>query len=114
MKRFLINFCLATGAVGGFLSWGVTPKAFGPTPSENQQKWQDMETYAFIHYSVYATTDWNNWTKVASGEFSNIVNNPIWQTVKFDPVKASVLRIEADRISEGEHMAYSDVEILYE
>ncbi|MDE6479994.1 MAG: alpha-L-fucosidase [Muribaculaceae bacterium] len=66
------------------------------------------------HYSVYATTDWNDWKKVASGEFSNIVNNPIWQTVKFDPVKASVLRIEADRLSEGEHMAYSDVEILYE
>ncbi len=66
------------------------------------------------HYSVYATTDWSNWTKVASGEFSNIVNNPIWQVVKFDPINASVLRIEADRISEGEHMAYSDVEILYE
>ena len=66
------------------------------------------------HYSVYATTDWNNWTKVASGEFSNIVNNPIWQNIKFDPIKASVLRIEADRISEGEHMAYSDLEVLFE
>ncbi len=66
------------------------------------------------HYSVYATTDWNNWTKVASGEFSNIVNNPIWQTVRFDPINASVIRIEADRISGGEHMAYSDFEVLYE
>lgn len=66
------------------------------------------------HYSVYATTDWQNWEKVASGEFSNIVNNPIWQTIRFDPVEASVLRFEADRMSGGEHMAYSDFEVLYE
>lgn len=64
------------------------------------------------HYSVYATTNWQDWEKVASGEFSNIVNNPIWQTVKFNPVKASVLRLEADRLSGGEHMAYSDFEVL--
>lgn len=67
------------------------------------------------HYSVYTTTDWTNWNKVASGEFSNIVNNPIWQTVMFaGPVDASVIRFEADRLSGGEHMAYSDFEILYE
>ena len=65
------------------------------------------------HYSVYATTDWQNWKKVASGEFSNIVNNPIWQTVNFDPVDASVLRFEADVMSGGNHMAYSDFEVLY-
>lgn len=64
------------------------------------------------HYSVYTTTDWSNWKKVASGEFSNIVNNPIWQTISFDPIKASAIRIEADRISEGEHMSYSDLEVL--
>ncbi|MDE6336528.1 MAG: discoidin domain-containing protein, partial [Muribaculaceae bacterium] len=64
------------------------------------------------HYSLYATTNWQDWEKVASGEFSNIVNNPIWQTVKFNPVKASVLRLEADRLSGGEHMAYSDFEVL--
>lgn len=66
------------------------------------------------HYSVYTTTDWTNWTKVASGEFSNIVNNPIWQTVNFDTTDASVIRFEADRLSGGEHMAYSDFEVLYE
>lgn len=66
------------------------------------------------HYSIYASTDWNDWKKLESGEFSNIVNNPIWQTVYFDPVDASVLRFEADVISGGEHMAYSDFEVLYE
>ncbi|MDE6343028.1 MAG: discoidin domain-containing protein, partial [Muribaculaceae bacterium] len=64
------------------------------------------------HYSVYLTSDWSDWKKVASGEFSNIVNNPIWQTVRFEPAKGSVVMIEANRIAEGEHMAYSDVEFL--
>ena len=29
----------------------------GPVPSENQLKWQDMEMYAFIHYSLNTYTD---------------------------------------------------------
>lgn len=65
------------------------------------------------HYSIYATTDWQKWDKTATGEYSNIVNNPIWQTVKFPPIKASVLRLDADAISSGDHMAYSDFEVLY-
>lgn len=66
------------------------------------------------HYSIYVSTDWSEWKKVASGEFSNIVNNPIWQTVTFDPEKATVVRFESDRLAEGEHMAYSDVELLFD
>ena len=29
----------------------------GPVPSENQLRWQDMEMYAFIHYSLNTYTD---------------------------------------------------------
>ena len=65
------------------------------------------------HYSLWASTDWANWTKVASGEFSNIVNNPIWQTIKFAPVKAKMLRLDADRLAEGERMAFDDFEVVY-
>ena len=64
------------------------------------------------HYSLWASTDWTNWTKLASGEFSNIVNNPIWQTIKFAPTKAKMLRLDADRLAEGERMAFSDVEVV--
>ena len=64
------------------------------------------------HYSLWASTDWANWTKVASGEFSNIVNNPIWQTIRFAPVKAKILRLDADRLAEGERMAFGDVEVV--
>ena len=63
------------------------------------------------HYTLWGSTDWNNWTKLASGEFSNIVNNPIWQTIKFNPIKVRVLRFEADRLASGNRMGYGDIEI---
>ena len=63
------------------------------------------------HYTLWGSTDWSNWTKLASGEFSNIVNNPIWQTIKFNPIKVRVLRFEADRLASGNRMGYGDIEI---
>ena len=64
------------------------------------------------HYSLWASTNWADWTKVAEGEFSNIVNNPIWQTVKIEPVKAKILRLDAERLAEGDRMAFSDFEVV--
>ena len=64
------------------------------------------------HYTLWGSTDWSNWTKLASGEFSNIVNNPIWQTIRFAPTKVRMLRFEADRLSSGERMAYGDIEVV--
>jgi len=63
------------------------------------------------HYTLWGSTDWSNWTKLASGEFSNIVNNPIWQTIKFAPTKVRMLRFEADRLHSGTRMGYGDIEI---
>lgn len=66
------------------------------------------------HYSLWASSDWQNWQKVAQGEFSNIVNNPIWQTIRFAPVKAKILRLDAERLAEGDRMAFDDVEVVTE
>ena len=33
------------------------PAPYGPIPTENQLRWQDMEMYAFIHYSLNTYTD---------------------------------------------------------
>ena len=63
------------------------------------------------HYTLWGSTDWANWTKLASGEFSNIVNNPIWQTIKFPATKVRILKVDADRLAEGELMGYGDFEI---
>ena len=73
---------------------------------------QDSRDGTVTHYSLWASSDWSDWTKVASGEFSNIVNNPIWQTITFPPVKAKILRLDADRLAEGDRMAFSDIEVV--
>ena len=64
------------------------------------------------HYTLWASSDWQHWTKLASGEFSNVVNNPIWQTISFAPVKAKILRLDADRLAEGDRMAFEDIEVV--
>ena len=64
-----------------------------------------------INYTVWISTDWSNWEKVATGEFSNIINNPIWQSINFKPINAKIIRLEADRMN-GNRIAYEDIEIL--
>jgi len=36
------------------------PAPFGPVPNENQVRWQEMEYYAFVHFSLntYANQSW--------------------------------------------------------
>ncbi len=33
------------------------PKPYGPVPNENQMRWQEMERYAFVHFSLNTYTD---------------------------------------------------------
>ena len=75
---------------------------------------QDSKNGMVTHYTLWGSTDWANWTKLASGEFSNIVNNPIWQTIKFPPIKAKILRLDADHLADGERMAFDDIEVVTE
>ena len=74
---------------------------------------QDTKDGLVTHYTLWASSDWTNWTKLASGEFSNIVNNPIWQTITFPATKARILKLDADRLAEGERMRYSDIEVKF-
>ena len=66
------------------------------------------------HYTLSASTDWTHWTELASGEFSNVVNNPVWQTVTFPPTPARMLKFDADRLASGERMGYEDIEVIKE
>ena len=75
---------------------------------------QNTKEGTVTHYTLWASTDWTNWTKLASGEFSNIVNNPIWQTIKFPATKARILKFDADRLASGERMAFDDFEVIKE
>jgi alpha-L-fucosidase len=73
---------------------------------------QNSRAGLVTHYRISATTDWNHWQLLGEGEFSNIVNNPIWQTVRCQPTRAKVIRVEGLRLAQGERMAYSDVEVV--
>ena len=75
---------------------------------------QDGSTGTVTHYTLWGSTDWDNWTQLASGEFSNIVNNPIWQNLTFPATPVRALKFTADRLATGSRMAYDDVEVVLE
>lgn len=75
---------------------------------------QESKDGTITHYTLWGSTDWKNWTKIASGEFSNIVNNPIWQTIKLNPAKVRILKLDADRLVSGERIGYGDIEVITE
>lgn len=75
---------------------------------------QESKDGTITHYTLWGATDWKNWTKIASGEFSNIVNNPIWQTIKLNPTKVRILKLDADRLVSGERIGYGDIEVITE
>lgn len=58
MKRItLYSFVLLIFAINSSCSKTEAPAPIGPTPSENQMRWQEMEYYAFIHFSLNTYTD---------------------------------------------------------
>ena len=64
-------------------------------------------------YSFWAMMD-GEWKRISEGEFSNIVNNPIWQSVSINPINSGLLRIDAESMNAGERAAYEDIEIITE
>lgn len=64
-------------------------------------------------YAFYAMIN-GGWQKLAEGEFSNIVNNPIWQTVTCSPVETKLIRLDGVRLNYGSRTNYDDLEILFD
>ena len=73
---------------------------------------QDSKEGLVTHYRISATTDWKTWETLGEGEFSNIVNNPIWQTVRCKPTRAKIIRVDGLRLAQGERMAFGDIEVV--
>ncbi|MBQ0020099.1 MAG: alpha-L-fucosidase [Bacteroidales bacterium] len=68
-----------------------------------------------LNYTLMGSSDGGKtWVQLAKGEFSNIVNNPIWQTVQCQPTKVRLLRLDCDRITSGQRILYSDIEVIAE
>ena len=52
MKKIIVALLFSSLCVSA-----QKPQTGLPTPSENQLRWQSMEMYAFIHYSLNTYTD---------------------------------------------------------
>lgn len=72
-----------------------------------------QERYPFgiiTNYEFSVSTDGTNWRKVATGEFSNIVNSRLQQKVKFSEAKARFIKLKAVQV-DGESLQASFGEI---
>ena len=47
---FICSICFSNAQMN-------TPAVYGPVPNENQLRWQEMEYYAFVHFSLNTYTD---------------------------------------------------------
>jgi alpha-L-fucosidase len=64
------------------------------------------------HYEFHVSTDGQNWTRAAQGEFSNVANNPILQSVRFAaPQTARFIRFVATRAVEANHIAVAEISV---
>lgn len=73
---------------------------------------QDGQAGIPLDYTLSGYGPDRTWKVLAQGEFSNIVNNPIWQTISFDPTECSRIRLECSRITSGTRIYYNDVEVI--
>jgi len=56
-KYFFCGIILLIFSTGISFAQTKAPAPFGPVPTENQLRWQDMEYYAFVHFSLNTYTD---------------------------------------------------------
>ena len=74
---------------------GESLELSGFTYLPTQQRYIDG---TISHYKFYVSSDGKRWGEaVSEGEFSNIRNSPILQSLSFDPIEARYIRFVAER-----------------
>lgn len=65
------------------------------------------------HYALYISADNRNWELIDRGEFSNIKNNPQWQTKRFDPVTTRYIRFRGyANTDDTNNMGYAEFDLI--
>ena len=65
------------------------------------------------NYKFFVSLDNKEWKLVSDGEFSNINNNPVWQTKKFEPVKARFMKLQALKNAwNNQDARYGEVDVI--
>ncbi|MEX0289181.1 MAG: discoidin domain-containing protein, partial [Flavobacteriaceae bacterium] len=63
--------------------------------------WPIQERWSFgiiTDYEFYVSKDGRSWQAVASGEFSNVINNPVEQKIQFRPVAGRFIKLKAVKV----------------
>lgn len=63
-------------------------------------------------YEFYVSDDNKNWTLAAKGEFGNILNSPVLQTVRFDKQKAQYIKLTATSTINDTKAGFAEVGVL--
>ena len=65
------------------------------------------------NYQFYVSSDNKEWKLVDEGEFSNIKNNPLWQTKKIKAEKARYIKLRALKNTEdNDNIGYGEVDVV--
>ena len=70
---------------------------------------EDTKDGLVLNYEIYASDDLVTWKSWLGGEFSNIENNPVPQTVKLPAIKTRYLKLVATRLLKGEKMQWQEI-----
>ena len=62
IRKTIWGIMLLSLVTGTSFAQTPAPKPYGPVPNENQLRWQEMEYYSFLHFSLNTFTDqeWGN------------------------------------------------------
>jgi len=64
-------------------------------------------------YEFYVSENNADWKLVSHGEFPNIKNNPLWQTIKFARKKARYIKLRAVKNTENSNeVGYAEIDIV--
>ncbi|WP_192085460.1 discoidin domain-containing protein [Algoriphagus sp. Y33] len=64
-------------------------------------------------YEFHVSMDNNSWHRVSQGEFSNINNNPLWQSKEFASVKARYIKLTALKNTKNDNSAgYAEIDVI--
>ena len=78
----------------------------------------DQSRYArgiIREYRLSVSLNGEKWKEVARGEFSNIKNNPIQQTIRFSPIKSSYIKFEAlSTVDEVDEWRIAEMDVVKE
>jgi alpha-L-fucosidase len=78
----------------------------------DQNKWGSG---IITNYQFYVSDDNINWKLTDEGEFSNIKNNPVWQTKTFLPAHARYFKFRALKNTSNDDVAgYAEVDVITE